>query len=85
MIVPVSVQCKDDKKPKIRLGIVVDYIEDVATLRDFRDKMTELLMGCLASEEVNSNFTTDSLWWLVKLIDATTSSIDQELAKGGIS
>ena len=83
MIIPVSVQFQGDRKPDVHLAIALHCVRDVSDVREFRSQMLNLLSGCVASAESLDNFTAEGLWWLTQLIDATTTTIDQELEKGG--
>jgi hypothetical protein len=81
MIIPVSVRVESDGKPDMHLAVTSEFLNDVNDVRDLRNSLLSLLSCCLSSEDIAQHFNTNDLWWLTKLIDATTTSANSE--KGG--
>lgn len=62
-------------------AIVMDCVDDIQAIREFRKCMVDVLTTCLSSDQAKDFTSSTSLWYLVHLIDETT--IECPNKKGG--
>ena len=70
-----------DVDGKQKPAIVMDCIDDIQAIREFRKGMVDVLTTCVSSDQTKDFTSSTSLWYLINLIDETTIECSNE--KGG--
>lgn len=70
-----------DVDGKQKPAIVMDCIDDIREIREFRKGMVDVLTTCVSSDQAKDFTSSTSLWYLIHLIDETTIECSNE--KGG--
>lgn len=68
---------------RTKLAIVVDCIETSENLRDLREALIDVMETCVAEERAKDITKATSLWYILRLIDETTTMSNE--VKGGSS
>lgn len=78
MIVPVTCQLDGKDKPETYMAITSEFLQNMAFVRVMRGHLLNLLSTCVGNDETKDLFLADDLWWLVQIIDATTTTGNQK-------